>query len=78
MMYCRQRHRKDVTDWWCTVRRRGCRCPATVQQRSDHFQHGKHPHTHEPQPGVAQKLVIKKQVSMQNVRDYLSYLHWNI
>ncbi|XP_037837196.1 zinc finger protein with KRAB and SCAN domains 7-like isoform X2 [Kryptolebias marmoratus] len=51
-----------ATYWWCCVRRRNHRCPATVIQRGQDFIPGNKSHSHLPEPGSAFTTRLKAKV----------------
>ncbi|KAJ8321492.1 hypothetical protein KUTeg_000956 [Tegillarca granosa] len=55
--------------WWCSVRGKHKRCPATVLQTTDTYQPGVHPHSHPGVPGIQSAANIEEQVKSAAVAD---------
>ncbi|KAJ8300559.1 hypothetical protein KUTeg_022078 [Tegillarca granosa] len=49
-------------DWWCPVRSKTNKCPATVIQKGESFQTGRHQHNHNSNPGAISNLKIVSQL----------------
>ncbi|KAJ8307107.1 hypothetical protein KUTeg_015191 [Tegillarca granosa] len=62
----KRKQRKDTIHWWCSVRNKSGRCPASVQQHGNEFSSGRHTHNHTARPGVATAVEIIKQVKSES------------
>ncbi|KAJ8309881.1 hypothetical protein KUTeg_011746, partial [Tegillarca granosa] len=58
-------------DWWCSVRSKTNRCPATVIQKGESFQTGRHQHNHNSNPGAITNLKIVSQVKTAAITNVL-------
>lgn len=57
-----QKTTTNSTYWWCSVRSRAERCPATVIQSGPDFIAGSRAHSHAGKPGAIVAAKIKQQV----------------
>ncbi|KAL5014901.1 hypothetical protein ScPMuIL_009171 [Solemya velum] len=48
--YTVKREKGEKTTWWCSVRNKVTKCPATVLQNGDHFHKGRNKHIHSAEP----------------------------
>ena len=81
-MYTVKRKTPRGAYWWCSVRGKTVRCPATVIQAGADFKPGAHPHCHAGNPGALvgtkvrvevkkKALLIKDKPALQIVEDVL-------
>ena len=59
----------DTVYWRCAVCNKDVRCPATVIQGGNSFTRGKSNHLDSAQPGIANKIFIKKKVKSAALSD---------
>ncbi|KAK7066092.1 hypothetical protein SK128_004694 [Halocaridina rubra] len=50
------------TYWWCSIRQKDNRCPATVTEKDNSFKPGANPHNHPGDPGALLKTQVRVQV----------------
>ena len=63
--YTVKRQSNDKIWWWCSVRGKTNRCPATVSQIGDQYTPGRLPHNHPSAPGQVVAATIATQVKAQ-------------
>lgn len=71
----RQRPNGTVDWWWCSVRTKSTRCPATVIQTESNFRPGSFQHTLDSTPGVITHLKIVSQTKLDAAADPSSLRH---
>lgn len=62
-IFSMQRQRGATTDWWCAVRNKKVRCPASVQHRGGVYLQGRLAHTHLPETNPLMTAQITADVS---------------